>query len=121
MSEAPTAADPSQGDAEPQDYPAAAALTPSNLFTPRSRSEGHGDGMAKVVFKVRAEVNLGETVAIWGNHLELGSFFRAFQLTTTPQSYPIWTFPPITVPMGVPLQYKYVRPRFVALHHRMFT
>ena len=76
----------------------------------------HQHGMCKLTFKVRAEVNLGETVAIAGNHMALGSFFQAVQLITTPDTYPIWTTRyPITVPVGLELRYKCVT---CALHPR---
>lgn len=89
--------------------------TPHSLVPATPPAPGrkrHQHGMCKLTFKVRAEVNLGETVAIAGNHMALGSFFQAVQLITTPDTYPIWTTRhPITVPVGLELRYKCVRLR----------
>lgn len=97
--------------------------TPHSLVPATPPAPGrkrHQHGMCKLTFKVRAEVNLGETVAIAGNHMALGSFFQAVQLITTPDTYPIWTTRhPITVPVGLELRYKCVRCEIAACPHRV--
>lgn len=65
----------------------------------------------RVHFRVRAEkCGFGRVVGLSGNCNALGYFDprRAVHLTTTPESYPIWTTAaPITVPAGEPLEYKF--------------
>ncbi len=60
--------------------------------------------------RVKAQVKIGQVVAISGSSFSLGSFNkdRIVKLVTTPDSYPIWyTAEPIVLPRGDTVYYKY--------------
>eukprot|EP00274_Cyanoptyche_gloeocystis_P006143 CAMPEP_0196666694 /NCGR_PEP_ID=MMETSP1086-20130531/64661_1 /TAXON_ID=77921 /ORGANISM="Cyanoptyche gloeocystis , Strain SAG4.97" /LENGTH=642 /DNA_ID=CAMNT_0042003923 /DNA_START=143 /DNA_END=2068 /DNA_ORIENTATION=+ len=63
-----------------------------------------------VVFQIRAETELSETVAVCGDCFQLG-FWQAndaLKLITTHDTYPIWTGC-TKLPQSVPVNYKYVK------------
>ena len=111
---AATAADATSAAGQPPLPPPAISTrarhnSASAAVPPRAARKHRKHGMCKLTFRVEAEVNLGETVAVAGDHMALGSFYQAVQLITTPDTYPIWTNRyPITVPMGLRLRYKCV-------------
>lgn len=66
---------------------------------------------SRVIFQFNTKTTFGEVVKIAGNHESLGNWdpSKGLTLSTTPNSYPIWTSPyPITLPIGPEIDYKYV-------------
>ena len=63
-----------------------------------------------VTFKVSAVTQLGETVCISGDHVDLGAFDpnEAREMVTSPTTYPIWTMN-VLLPRDVPRNYKYLK------------
>jgi len=67
-----------------------------------------------ITFQVRAETSFGSSVVLVGSGQALGNWelHNGLKLTTTPDTYPLWTAGPVACPApsgGAPLQYKYVR------------
>ena len=66
---------------------------------------------SRVHFYVKANITLGQTLAISGNAWGLGHFTSSsvVPLVTSPESYPIWrTSEPIIILRGQKIQYRYV-------------
>ena len=60
--------------------------------------------------QVNAHARRGETVVVSGDVSALGSFApsQSIALHTNPEIYPLWqTSPPVVVPFGVQIRYKY--------------
>jgi len=67
-----------------------------------------------ITFQVRVETSFGSSVVLVGSSEVLGKWElqSGLTLTTTPDTYPLWTTGPITCPIPTkdePVQYKYVR------------
>lgn len=65
---------------------------------------------SRVSFRVECRSSIGQTVAVFGSSVSLGSFSKAklIPLVTTPEAYPVWyTLHPIVLPIDVEVVYKY--------------
>eukprot|EP00742_Colponemidia_sp_Colp-10_P008648 GILJ01009382.1.p1 GENE.GILJ01009382.1~~GILJ01009382.1.p1 ORF type:complete len:1037 (-),score=136.84 GILJ01009382.1:160-3270(-) len=65
----------------------------------------------RIYFRVKSETKYGETVRITGDSPMLGEWRHqdGVRLTTSEDQYPVWyTTEPLTLPSGIPVNYKYV-------------
>ena len=83
------------------------------IATEASDSSITSSGYLKVSFSVRAYTDFGSQVKVVGSLKDLGSWspYLSLSLTTTPDTYPIWTSCPISIlvsDLPFTFQYKYI-------------